>query len=106
MAKYLVVASYTHQGIKSMKETGGTARTKAVQDAVKSAGGTVESFYFAFGSDDAFVTVDLPDNAAAAALGLAFSSTGLVATRTVVLLTPAEMDDAAKKKVAFTPPGK
>ena len=106
MAKYLIVASYTHEGIKGVKQTGGTARTKAVEKAVKSVGGTIESFYFAFGADDVFVTVDLPDNIAAAAIGMAVSATGLVATRTVVLLTPAEMDAAAKKEVAFTPPGK
>ena len=106
MSKYLIIASYTSDGIKGVKQTGGSARVKAVDKAVKSVGGTVESFYFAFGKDDAFVTVDLPDNVTAAAIGLTVAATGLVATRTVVLLTPGEMDDAANRKVDFTPPGK
>jgi uncharacterized protein with GYD domain len=106
MSKYLIIASYTAEGIKGVQKTGGSARVKAVDEAVKSAGGKVENFYFAFGEDDAFVIVDLPDNVAAAALGLAVSSTGLAATRTVVLLTAGEMDEATKRKVGYTPPGK
>ena len=32
---------------------------------MESAGGKLESFYFAFGATDAYVIVDLPDNVAA-----------------------------------------
>ncbi|MGZ4804351.1 MAG: GYD domain-containing protein, partial [Acidimicrobiia bacterium] len=102
MAKYLVIASYSPDGIKGVLKTGGTARSKAVGDAVKGVGGTMESFYFAFGDTDAYVVVDVPDNTAAAAVGLAVSSTGLASTRTVVLLTPSEIDAAAKQKVSYT----
>ena len=66
----------------------------------------MESFHFAFGGDDAIVLVDLPDNVAAAALGLAVSSTGLAAVKTTVLLTPEEIDQAASRSVSYTPPGK
>ena len=31
---------------------------------------------------------------------------GLVGAKTVVLLTPAEIDEAAKRQVTYTPPGK
>jgi len=34
------------------------------------------------------------------------SSTGLASVKTTVLLTPAEIDEAAKRQVAYTPPGK
>ncbi|MGZ4691852.1 MAG: GYD domain-containing protein [Acidimicrobiia bacterium] len=106
MAKYLVIASYSPDGIKGVLKTGGTARSKAVGDAVKGVGGTMESFHFAFGADDAYVVVDMPDNVAAAALAMAVSSTGLAGVRVVVLLTPSEIDEAAKRQVAYTPPGK
>jgi uncharacterized protein with GYD domain len=66
----------------------------------------VRSFHFAFGGDDAIVIVELPDNVAAAALGLAVASTGLASVKTTVLLAPAEIDDAAKRQVAYIPPGK
>jgi GYD domain-containing protein len=52
------------------------------------------------------VIVELPDNVAAAALGLAAASTGLASVETTVLLTPAEIDAVAKRQVAYTPPGK
>jgi uncharacterized protein with GYD domain len=106
MAKYLVVASYSPEGLKGVLSTGGTARTEAVRAAVEGLGGTMETFYFAFGEDDAYVVVDMPDNVAAAALAMAVSATGLVSARIVVLVTPSEVDEAAKRQVSYTPPGK
>ena len=50
-------------------------------------------------------TVDAPDNTAVAALCARVSATGLAATRTIVLLTPEEMDAAAKLGVNYRPPG-
>ena len=105
MAKYIVAASYTPDGIKGLLSKGGSARRDAVSKTVAEIGGKVESFYFAFGSDDAFVIVDLPDNVAAAALGLAVAASGMVATRTIVLLTPEELDKAAKMTVNYRAPG-
>ena len=92
MAKYLVVASYTAEGIKGVVSKGGSARKEAVTKMVTGLGGKVESFYFGFGEGDAFVTLDLPDNVSAAALGLAVSATGLASTKTIVLLTAEEID--------------
>jgi len=107
MANYLVVASYTAEGVKGvLKGGGGTARANAVKSAIKALGGKMESFYFAFGSEDAYVTVELPNNVAAAALGLAVGATGLVTVKTVVLLKPSEIDEAAKLQVDYKPPGK
>jgi uncharacterized protein with GYD domain len=106
MAKYLVTASYSPEGIQGLLKSGGTARSDAVRKSIEGLGGTMESFHFAFGSDDAFVIVDLPDNIAAAAIALAVSKTGLAAAEVTVLLTPAEIDEAVKRQVAYTPPGK
>jgi uncharacterized protein with GYD domain len=105
MPKYLVHASYSAEGAKGVMKNGGTARADAVRKAVEEMGGTMESFHFAFGKDDALVLVELPDNVAAAALGLAVSSTGLAATRTTVLLTPEEVDQSATRTVNYAPPG-
>jgi uncharacterized protein with GYD domain len=106
MADYLVTASYSPEGVRGVLKTGGTARAEAVDKAVQGLGGKMRSFHFAFGGDDAIVIVELPDNVAAAALGLAVASAGLASIRTTVLLTPREIDDAAKRQVAYTPPGK
>ena len=68
-------------------------------------GGSLESFYFGFGKADAYVTVDLPDNESAAAVALAVNAAGGATTRTVVLLSPEEIDAAAKHSVSYRAPG-
>lgn len=106
MAKYLITASYSAAGAKGiLTQGGGSARRTAVEEAIQSVGGTVESFYFAFGDTDAFVIVDLPDHASAAAVSLAACASGAAGTKTMVLLTPEEMDQAAQKSVNYRPPG-
>ncbi len=105
MAKYLIVASYTAQGVKGVVAKGGTARREAVEKMVAELDGHVESFYFAFGEGDAYVVVDLPDNVGAAAIGLAVGASGAATTRTTVLLTPEDIDRAAATSVNYAPPG-
>jgi uncharacterized protein with GYD domain len=105
MAKYLVIASYTSDGMKGVISKGGSAREDAVAKMVADIGGTVESFYFAFGDNDAYVTVDLPDNSKAAALGMAVGASGSASCKTVVLLTPSEIDQAAQTRINYQPPG-
>ena len=105
MAKFLVKASYTSEGVKGVQSEGGTARREAVSKAVESVGGHLESFHFGFGDHDVFVIADFPDNESAAAMALAVNSSGAVTTRTVVLLTPEEVDTAAKRSVEYRAPG-
>ena len=106
MPKYLVLASYTAEGIKGVLKDGGTKRRQAAEAALKSAGGRLEAFYFAFGDQDAVVIVDAPDNATVAAASMAISASGAVQAKTIVLLTPEEIDQAAKKQTSYTPPGR
>lgn len=105
MAKYLIQASYTLDGIKAVKSSGGSERRKAVEEAIKSVGGSLESFYFAFGDADVYVIADVPGNVEAAAIGLAVCGGGGARTKTVVLLTPEEMDQAARQSIGYRPPG-
>jgi uncharacterized protein with GYD domain len=105
MPKYLTVASYTAEGTKGLLKEGGTARRAVVEKMMKSLGGKLESFYFAFGDDDVFVITEGPDNVTAAAISLAVSASGAVKSKTIVLLTPEEIDQASKKTVEFRPPG-
>jgi uncharacterized protein with GYD domain len=76
-----------------------------VAQLAESVGGSLESFHFAFGDSDAYVIVDLPDNEAAAAVALTVNTSGAVTTKTVVLMTPEEVDAAAKRSVDYRPPG-
>jgi uncharacterized protein with GYD domain len=105
MPKYLVRASYTVDGVQGVMKEGGTSRREAVGKLISGLGGTMESFYFAFGDDDVYVLADLPDNATAASIALSVGSTGAVRTRSVVLLSPEEIDEAIAKSVDYRPPG-
>jgi uncharacterized protein with GYD domain len=105
MPKYLLDVTYTLDGVKGVVAKGGSARKAAAAAAAKSVGGRLESFYFAFGGTDVFAVADLPDNTAAAALALTVTAGGGATVRTVVLLTPDEIDAAAEQKVKYTPPG-
>ncbi len=106
MPRYLISASYTAEGTKGLlKGGGGTARRSAVQQSLQSVGGELEAMYFGFGEHDAYVIFEAPDNISAAALALSVNATGAVTTKTTVLLTPEEVDRAAKKTVAYKAPG-
>ena len=105
MAKYLWQVAYTAQGAQGLQKEGGSARRTAVQRLVEQAGGKLESFYFALGESDVYVIADIPDAKTAAAVSLAVNAAGAARLRTVVLVTPEEMDAAAKKAIDYRPPG-
>ena len=105
MPKYLLQVSYTLDGVKGVLAKGGSARVAAAKAAAESAGGSLDSLYFAFGDVDVFALADLPNNEAAAALALTVSGGGGATVKTVVLLSPEEIDKATKTSVLYTPPG-
>jgi uncharacterized protein with GYD domain len=106
MAKYLFEARYTTEGAKGVGCEGGSGRRAAVAKMAEGLGGELESFYFAFGEVDAYVVVDFPDGVSAAAAALAINQTGAVGVKTVVLISPEDMDKAAKKSVEYRAPGR
>jgi uncharacterized protein with GYD domain len=105
MPKYMVHVNYTLQGLQGVAAKGGTAREKAAREAAESLGGSIDAFYFAFGDTDVVVIADFPDNVSAAALALAVGTGGGASARTTVLMSPKEIDKAAKKQVTYRPPG-
>ena len=105
MAKFLVKAAYEADGARGLIKEGGTARRAAVQKLIENAGGKVESFYFAYGEHDAYLVTDFPDSATAIGVSLSVNASGAVRISTVPLITPEEMDAAAKKSVPYRPPG-
>jgi uncharacterized protein with GYD domain len=106
MPKYLIQANYSSEGVQGLLKDGGSGRRAAVEKLFASVGGKLEAFYYAFGDTDAFVIADVPDNVTAAALSLAVNVPGTVSTKLTVLLTPEEIDAAAKKSINYRPPGK
>ena len=105
MPKYLFTGSYTADGARGLLKEGGSGRRAATEKMLKSLGGTLEAYYFAFGSDDFYLIADLPSNAAAAAATLTAAATGALGLRTVVLITPEEVDAATKLAPTYRPPG-
>jgi uncharacterized protein with GYD domain len=105
MPKYLFEASYTTEGVKGVASQGGSARRDAIERAFQASGGKMEAFYFAFGESDVYVFGELPSNEAATAIALNVNQSGGATVKTVVLLTPEEVDAAAKATVEYTPPG-
>ena len=106
MAKYLARAKYTApEGIRGLIEDGGTVRMEAVRELVRSVGGTMETFYFALGDFDAFVIVDMPELVAGVSAALTVNASGFATCDIVALLSPEEMDEAAKRSPVYDAPG-
>lgn len=105
MAKYLFEANYVGEGIKGLMAEGGTKRRDALADALKSVGGSLECFYYAFGKTDVLGVFDVPAPADAAALSLMINSTGSVNVHLKPLMTPEDLDDAARKTPTYRAPG-
>ena len=105
MPKYLFRASYSAAGAAGVLKEGGTARVKVVTALVESAGGKVESIYWDMGADDFLMIADLPSTSDAAAASLTVGATGAASVTTSELLTAAEVDEIAKRRVEYRPPG-
>jgi len=105
MPKYLLHAKYSAEGARGLMKDGGTKRKNAAEALVKSVGAKLDAFYFAFGDDDAYVIVEVPDNVTAAAVALTVGASGAVTLKTTVLMTPEEVDQATKKSPAYRAPG-
>ena len=105
MPRFLIMVKYAPEGARAIKSSGGTARRAAIEKTVADLGGRLESFDFAFGGDDSYSIVDLPDQESAVALTLTVNARGAADARTVVLLTPEQLDRAAEKQPEYAPPG-
>lgn len=105
MPKFLVRGSYTADGLHGVLAEGGSGRRDATKEAIEALGGRLESFYFAFGSDDFIVIADMPDHTAAAAVAMAANASGELHSKMVVLITPEELDAAAHMTVNYRAPG-
>lgn len=105
MPRILTLASYTTEGSKGLLKDGGSKRRAAVEELITGLGGTLEAFYFAFGENDVIAITNVPDNATAAAAGLITKASGAASGKSIVLLTPEEIDLATQKTTNYQPPG-
>lgn len=105
MSKYLCEASYTPEGMRGLLKEGGSSRRTMVEKLAANMGGSLESFYFAFGDNDVYLIVDVPSNVDMAAIAMTVGASGAVSIKTSVLLSPEEVDGASEKTVEYRAPG-
>jgi len=105
MPKFLIKASYSAEGARGLIKEGGSARRAAIQKLIEGLGGRLEAFYYAYGDDDAYIIVDLPDAVTGVALSLAVNASGAVRLTSLPLITPEQVDEASKKTVGYKAPG-
>jgi uncharacterized protein with GYD domain len=84
MPTYIVLGSFTDQGIRNVKKT--TKRAKGVRDAAKKLGASVKSQYWTLGAYDVVTVVDAPDDESIAALLFSIGSLGNVRTQSLKAL--------------------
>jgi uncharacterized protein with GYD domain len=105
MPRYLLKIKYSVDGIAGVRKDGGSARAAVASKLLETVGGRLETFDFAFGDVDAYAVVEAPSNAAVAGAVTVVSAAGGATVETVVLITPAEMDEAVRGKAEYTKPG-
>ena len=89
MATYIVLSTFTDQGIRSVKDT--TKRADAVREAARKMGIEMKSIYWTVGKYDVVATFEAPDDASMTALSLTLGSAGNIRTQTMRAFTKEEV---------------
>jgi uncharacterized protein with GYD domain len=95
MATYIVLSSFTEQGIRSIRDT--TKRADAVREAARKFGVTAREFYWTMGAHDVVVIFDAPDDASMTALTMSIGALGNVRTQTMRAFSRDEMNGVLAK---------
>lgn len=107
MPRYMVQASYNQSGVADLVHNP-QDRAAVVRTVVERMGGSLETFYYAFGDFDVVAVAELPDNVSAAALAMAIGAGGALKDyKTTVLMTMEEAIEAMRKAggAGYRPPG-
>ena len=81
MNRYIVLASFTDQGIRSVKDT--TKRAAAVREMAPQFGVKVNDVFWTLGKYDVVLTLEAQDDTAVTAFGLSIAAQGNVLTQTL-----------------------
>jgi uncharacterized protein with GYD domain len=88
MSTYILLASWTDQGIRSVKDS--PKRLDAAKAAIKAVGGEIRSFFMTMGKYDFVIVYDAPDDAAAARFTLTTAQGGNLHGQTLKAFSEAE----------------
>jgi uncharacterized protein with GYD domain len=89
MATYILLGTFTDQGIRNVKDTG--KRAQSVRAMAKKAGISVTEMYWTLGQYDVAAILDAPDEAAATSLALSVGALGNVRTQLLRAFTEDEI---------------
>lgn len=89
MTRYIVLASFTDQGIRTVKDT--TKRATAVREMGAQMGIQVKDIYWTLGKYDVVLTLEAPDDAIMTSFGLSIGALGNVRTQTLRAFDADEM---------------
>lgn len=95
MATYIVLANFTDQGIRNVKET--TKRADAVKEAAKKFGAILKECFWTLGNYDLVLIFEAPDEASMAALGLSVGAAGNVRTQMLRAFSKEDMNGILAK---------
>jgi uncharacterized protein with GYD domain len=97
MATFVVLAGFTDQGIKNVKET--ISRAEAFKEMAKKSGVTVMGLYWTLGRYDIIAVCEGPDDETATALSLGLCSRGNIRSETLRAFSSDEMKGILEKIV-------
>lgn len=95
MATFVVLLTWTEQGIKDFKES--TQRAERVRSLVESRGGSMPHLYWTVGPYDLVGVVDAPDDETATAMLLEIGSIGSVRSTTLRAFDQAQFEEIVRK---------
>ena len=95
MPTYIVLASYTQQGITNIQDT--LKRTDAAKAAAKKVGATLKETYWTLGQYDLVAIFEAPNDETMTALGLITGKAGNVRTQTLRAFSAADMKSILEK---------
>jgi uncharacterized protein with GYD domain len=95
MASFVVLANFTDQGIRNVKDT--LQRAEAFKELANKLGVTVKDIYWTLGRYDVIATCDAPDDETATALSLSVGSFGNVRTETLRAFSAADVGNILGK---------
>ena len=95
MPTYIVLASFTEQGIAKISDT--LQRAEAAKAAAKKLGATLKDIYWTLGQHDIVAIFDAPDEEAMTALGLVIGKAGNVRTQTLRAFSATDMKSILAK---------
>ena len=89
MATYIVLGSFTDQGIRSVKDT--LQRMEGCREMAKKSGVIMKESLWALGAFDLIWIFEAPDDQSMTALGLSMGALGNVRTQTLRAFSAADM---------------